>query len=179
MTTLPDWLRKIIDTLQIHSRAGWATVLGVSETAIESWVVGAELPRPEKLHGIIVLLRERYRERPGVQEVLDTWKTLAKEDLTYVWPSGAQTFGHYVVLPLWHDLEMAIDSRSSEVQEELLTAFVARAQQYTAGPTAPVVGIECSFCGQLRICVRGEIANICGPCSGLATDMLALPLKDA
>jgi hypothetical protein len=123
--SLVIWLKYVIQTLGIHSRAEWGTVLGITPQAIGNWLSGEKLPRAESLHGLLSTLEQlRYADRAS--SALDAWAELATHPLRDVWPSevriaDARTLGHYVVTPLWEDLRLAVESQPPDTQTSLLT----------------------------------------------------------
>lgn len=125
-TSLVAWLKLVVTTLEIHTRAEWGHVLGVTPQAIGTWLSGEKLPRPDSLRDLLSTLEQRYAER--ARSALTAWQALARRPLREVWPGDARTdaltLGHYVIGPLWDDLKLAVESQTPDIQENLLRCFI-------------------------------------------------------
>ncbi len=140
-TSLTSWLHHVIDELDIHSRANWGHVLGVTEQTIGNWVRGASMPRAEKLRELVVLLRDRYAPRAAL--ALVAWKSLAILAPHAAWGADVKTDAHsladYIIVPLWDDLHLAVDALPHPEQEEVLEDAIESAHRRTLGATADIL----------------------------------------
>jgi len=145
--TLVEWLKFVVTTLEIHSRAEWGHVLGVTPQDIGTWLNGEKLPRPDALRDLLSTLDQRYAEQASV--ALKVWETLARRPLREVWPgdarTDAQTLGHYVIGPLWDDLRLAVQSQPTDIQASLLKYFIGEVNRrrlvercYSIGSIVPL-----------------------------------------
>jgi hypothetical protein len=142
--SLVEWLKLVVTTLAIHTRAEWGHVLGVTPQAIGTWLNGEKLPRADALRDLLSTLEQRYAER--AKPALADWKVLAMHPLHEVWPGVARgdtrTLGHYVVGPLWEDLRLAVESQTPEMQARLLKTFIAEINEHRLGERGRRLGRE-------------------------------------
>lgn len=162
--SLVEWLKLVVTTLGIHTRAEWGHALGVTPQAIGTWLSGEKLPRPDALRDLLSTLEQRYAER--ARSALADWKILAKHPLHEVWPGVARgdtrTLGHYVVGPLWEDLRLAIESQTPEMQASLLKGFIAEVNQQRLGARGRRLG-RAQLPDEAALCRAAQSATRANP----------------
>ncbi len=124
LASLVAWLDDALVDAGIHALDKWPLVLGASARTIDAWRRGEQFPSAEALRGLVLTLA-RY---PAAGSVVARWHELSRQPLREVWTGktniDAPTLAHYVLLPLWDDLRLAVESFLPDVQDEVLGAFV-------------------------------------------------------
>jgi len=114
-------LRTLLDGTKILSRAEWARVLGVSESAISQWVNDSTFPSPENLRNIFDTLMHDSRVK---DELLEEFESIAAKPLQDVSPRAASvsasTINEYLVQPLRERFAKALAALPAWMQENVL-----------------------------------------------------------
>lgn len=120
-TSLAAWLKYVIDDLQIHTRAEWASILGTREDVVELWIDDKLFITCEALYGILFLLKERYIVEAST--ALAAWSTLSK---TSPDPWFGRSLADYVVKPMYNKFRMALGVLDPDTQREFLKDAISR-----------------------------------------------------
>lgn len=99
MSIFSEVLKGLLDDTQIFSREDWATVLGVEESAIASWVQDEALPPAIVLRSIVRVVKRL----DGVkEEPVRKWSAivdLPAREVTPFWQEMGKDTGNYMVRP--------------------------------------------------------------------------------
>ncbi len=110
----------LLDRTALFDRAGWATVLGVTEAAISQWVGDKTIPRPDILFTILATLK---RSTDVPQDPLREFTRVAEQPSTSVSPNGVRmlpTIWQYMTRPAFSELSGRLAKLPMPEQEKVL-----------------------------------------------------------